>query len=39
LASLPRSIAIAMGIKAKKAARAVMTTGRTRIPAALRIAS
>ena len=38
-ASLPRSRASAIGIMAKKAARAVIVTGRTRIDAALRIAS
>ena len=38
LASEPRSSAIAAGIMAKKAARAVIVTGRTRTEAALRIA-
>ena len=39
LASLPRSMAKAAGIMAKNAARAVIVTGRTRIEAALRMAS
>ena len=38
-ASLPRARPSAIGTRAKKAARAVITTGRTRIDAALRIAS